>query len=122
MFIEKRKFPRVNIPCKISCVFGERLLVFNNHTENLSATGMRVILEEKLSISTIVDIELLLLDREKHLKCKGQIVWTKEINPPETEPRIFDIGIKFIEINDSSQEELKKFVNALISKAHGDKE
>jgi len=118
MSTEKRRFPRVNIPCKVSCVFGQRLLVFNKHTENISAAGISVILEEKLSISTVVDIELFLLDREKPLRYKGEIVWTTEISPIETKPRLFDTGIKFIEINASHQEELKKFVDNLIS---GDK-
>lgn len=117
MFKEKRTFPRVNIPCKISCIFGERLLVFKNHTENISATGIRIILQEKLSVSTMVDLELFLSDREGHLKCKGQIVWIREISPTGTEPHLFDTGIKFIDVNDSEREELKKFVNAIISKA-----
>lgn len=121
MFTEKRESPRVNILCKISCIFGERLLVLDSHTENISVTGMRVILEERLSISTVVEIELFLLNMGKPLKCKGQIIWTTEINPIETKPRLFDTGIKFIEIDNSSQEEIKKFVTASISKMRGDK-
>lgn len=113
MFIEKRKFPRVKLACKISMVFGERLLMFNSHTENIGELGIRVILEEKLHESTIVAIELFL--KERSLKCKGQVIWVKEVKPLGISPRFFDIGIKFIEMNDSNREEIGELVKALIS-------
>ena len=56
MTIEKRLYPRVNIVCKISAIFADRLLVFNTHTENVGEGGIRVILEERLNLSTMVDI------------------------------------------------------------------
>lgn len=115
MAIEKRAFPRANISCKISTVFGERLLVFNSHTENISAGGIRVIIEEKIAYSTIVDLELFLLDREKPLKCKGRIVWANEMKPTKINPRLFNTGIQFIEISNSDQEEIKKLVGNIIS-------
>ena len=117
MVIEKREFPRVNVSCKISTVFGERLLVFNSHTENIGAGGINVIIEEKLAYSTVVDLKLFLLDREKPLKCKGRIVWVNEMKPTEINPRLFDTGIQFIEISNSDQEEIKKLVNTIFSQA-----
>ena len=122
MFIDKRHFPRANVRCKISTIFGERLLVFNSHTENIGIGGIMTILEEKLCISTALDLELLLLGREKPLKCTGQVVWVMEINPPEIKPRLFSTGIQFIEINDYDREEIRKFVEAIISQERTYKE
>ena len=112
MDIEKRKFTRANISCKISTVFGERLLVFNCHTENISEEGAGVILEEKLNISTIVDIELF-LDKEIPIRSKGRIVWASEMKPVGISPRLFNTGIEFISIDDYSKEEIKRLVNSL---------
>lgn len=115
IYTERRQFPRANIACKISVVFGERLLVFNCHTENIGKMGIRVILEEKLNISTNVGIELFLADRQQPLKCKGQIIWDKEINPTGIGPRFFDTGIKFTEISGPDKEDIGKLVDTLIS-------
>jgi len=115
MDIEKRQFPRITLICKISVVFGERLLVFISHTENMGVGGIRVILGEKLHISTEVEVELFLPERENPLKCKGQIIWVKELNPTRIKPCLFDTGIKFVGMSSSEQELLKKIVNAHLS-------
>lgn len=115
MFAEKRGFPRANVACKISVVSGERLLIFSSHTENIGAGGIRVIIEEKIEYSTAVDLDLFLLDKEKPLKCKGQIVWINEIKPTENKPRLFDTGIQFIEISDSDRRQIRKFVHTVLS-------
>lgn len=115
MDIEKRRFPRASIACKISTIFGERLLVFESHTENIGEGGIRVILEENLNISTIVDIELFLSEKELPIRCKGEIAWDKEMKPEKIRPRLFDTGIKFTEINDYAREEIRKLVNTLLA-------
>ncbi len=120
MPIDKRQFPRANITCKISTVFGERILVFNSHTENIGVGGIMTILEEKLRISTVLNLELLLLSKELPLKCTGQVIWVKELNPPEIKPRLFNTGIQFLEIEDSDREEIKTFVNSISSESHED--
>lgn len=116
MFIEKRRFPRTNFICKISTVFAERLLIFNTHTENIGEMGVRVILKDKLRVSTQLDLEIYLPNKEKPIRCKGEIAWAEELKPAEKEPRLFDTGIKFLEISNSDKEDLKKLVDTLISK------
>jgi len=115
MFIERRASCRVSIACKISMVLGEKQVVLNCHTENLSTGGIMVIIEENITPSTVVDLELFLWDKEKPLKCKGQIVWFNEIAPKETKPHLFNTGIEFTEISDSDKEEIGKFIQYIIS-------
>jgi hypothetical protein len=115
MAVEKRRFPRASIMCKVSAVFGERILVFNAHTENVSPGGVRLVLEEKLHIPTEVEVELFFPTREKPLKSKGQIAWVKELGPLGTNPRLFDTGIKFIGLSAADKEELEKFVDSSLS-------
>ena len=115
MFTEKRAFRRIRIACKLSIIFNERQLIFNSHTEDLSAGGMMVIIEEGFPLATVVGLELFLWHEAGPIKCKGEIVWVNEITPKETKPRLFNTGIKFIEISDSDKEEIAKFVNNIIS-------
>jgi Tfp pilus assembly protein PilZ len=114
MRIEKRRFPRATIRCKISAVFGERLLVFNSHTENIGEGGIRVILEQKLNITIPVDVELFMIDNEIPLRAKGEVVWANEMKPEGINPRFFDTGIKFTEENDYCKEKIRKLVDSLL--------
>jgi len=115
MFIERRASCRISIACKISMVLGGKQVALNCHTENLSTGGIMVIIEECVAPSTVVDLELFLWNKEKPLKCKGKIAWFNEITPKGTKPRLFNTGIKFIEISDSDREEIGKFVNTILS-------
>jgi hypothetical protein len=119
MIVEKRMYPRVDVTCKISAVFGERILVFNVHTENLGEGGARFILEDKLNISTAVDIELFFPDQKTPLQCKGEIIWANEINPSGVNPQLFDTGVRFVGISEQNKEAIRKMVAVLISKGDG---
>jgi len=121
MFAERRGFPHAKVTCKISIVSGDKPLVFTSHTENIGAGGIRVIIAEKIEYDKAIDLELFLLDREKPLKCKGQIVWAREIKPTEVNPRLFDTGIQFIEISESDRKEIKNFVDTVIAQGNDNK-
>ena len=121
MIVEKRMHPRVNVTCKISAVFGERILVFNVHTENLGLGGARFILGEKLNIPTTVDIELHFPDQKASVKCKGEVIWANEINPIGVKPQFFDTGVRFLGIDEQSKEAIKEMVAVHISKKSGTK-
>lgn len=114
---EKREYRRINVPCKISVVFAGKQVVFNSHTENISAGGIMVIVEADMapSVSTQADLELYLWNNENPLKCKGKIAWVNEITPIETKPRLFNTGIEFTEISDSDKQGIERFIKGIIS-------
>jgi len=113
--IEKRTDRRLNIACKIKFIINDKQSVFSAHTENISAGGMMVIIGEEIALSTIVDLELFLWNKDKPLKCRGQIAWANEITPKETKPRLFNTGIKFLEMSDTDKAQISEFVNNIIS-------
>ncbi len=121
MMEEKRRSPRVDVICKISAVFGERLLVFNVHTENIGEGGARFILGEKLHISTVVEIELFFPHQKTPLKCRGAVIWANEVEPVGVKPQLFDTGIKFIEVEDKNKEPMRKAIEFLLSRQMGKK-
>ena len=111
---EKRKFSRAGIICKATAVFAERLLVFNSHTQNLSAGGIRVLLNEKLHVSTPVQLELFVCGGDSPVKCTGQVRWLREIEPLDREPRLIDTGLEFTQMEQSDREALGRLVNNAI--------
>jgi hypothetical protein len=117
--MDKRRFPRARLTCKISASFADRLLVFDTHTENIGAGGIRTILEERLNDSTVVDLDLFLPGRELPLRCKGRVAWAKEIDPFGIRPRLFDTGIEFVGLDELNQQELKKTISEIIAQEKG---
>ncbi|MFH1768008.1 MAG: PilZ domain-containing protein [Candidatus Omnitrophota bacterium] len=96
---EKRRSPRIVFPCKIK-VFNKKE-IFSSHTENISFWGLRVILEEKIAVSTDVHIDIF-LTRDKSIKCSGKIKWVKDIGVT-AEPNMFETGISFETLSDISR-------------------
>lgn len=108
---EKRRFPRINYPCKIVITAEGKSEEFTLHTENISSGGARVILQKKLQINTPVDIEIAVGD--KQIRSRGRVVWVLDIHTPGADKAtLFDTGIEFIQ----QSPEDKDFLNALIEK------
>ena len=112
---ERRQFARVTILSKVTVIYGERLLMFDTHTENLGVGGMRIILGENLIVNADLEIELFLPDRGKMLKCKGKVAWSKEMTPRGVNPRFFDVGIEFTKMEDADREMLQGTINAMLT-------
>ena len=110
---EKRKFPRGTFLCKIAMSSAARWLV--THTENISAGGVRVILEEKINPFTSVELEIF-FERDKSTKFKGKVAWSKVIvNPIQNEPLLYDTGIEFAVMDSSTREYIRRLVNIIAS-------
>jgi len=115
MGVEKRADRRINIACKITFNLKDKQLVLNAHTENISAGGLMVIIGEEIERSKVVDLELFLWNKDKPLKFKGEVAWVNEITPKATQPRLFNTGIKFIEMSESDKTEITDFINTIFS-------
>ena len=109
---ERRLFPRSKISCKISVIFGLRILVFNADIENIGEGGIRVVLNERLAASTPLDVEI--FGKGIYIKLKGEVIWSNEKNTDKKE-RVFDTGIKFIDIDEYDRGRIKKLIDAFLS-------
>lgn len=108
---EKRKFPRGIFLCKIAMSSTARWLV--THTENISAGGVRVILDEKVNPFTNVELEIF-FEKEKSTKFKGKVAWSRVIvNPIENEPLLYDTGIQFAAMDANTREYINRLVNII---------
>jgi c-di-GMP-binding flagellar brake protein YcgR len=106
---EKRRFKRVRCPCKILIHnIPEHTII--THTENISAGGARVILEERINTDLIVDLEIKL--KEDTIACKGKVVWVVDRHSPYKKGISYhDTGIEFYEIEDKCRDSIRNFIN-----------
>jgi c-di-GMP-binding flagellar brake protein YcgR len=110
--IEKRRFVRANFPCKI-IIRPPHKHTISTHTENISAGGVRVIIEERLEISLTVGLEIYL--ENEPIACKGRAVWVVD---KESSYRkglfFFDTGIEFIDIKEEDRQKIDKIIETIV--------
>ena len=108
--IEKRRFIRANFPCKIVISTPSQHVIVT-HTENIGAGGIRVIIDEKLDISSMVGLDIHLSN--DLIKSKARIVWVVEAGDSSHDrPLRYDTGIEFYEINEDDRKIINNFVEA----------
>ena len=112
---ERRRFPRATHPCKI--IIKSRFFQndFITQTKNISAGGVRVILERRFKPSDNVQIEVFLKDGVS-VKCEGEVAWSIDmIGAMENVATKFDTGIQFTVISDVDRESISNFVDAILA-------
>jgi c-di-GMP-binding flagellar brake protein YcgR len=111
---ERRHFVRVKYPCEIS-IYGSKRVTIPAQTENISAGGIRVLLDKKLPVSSIIELDIYGI-KEKPIVCKGRILWvfTRKNLYRDGELR-YDTGIEFHDIPEKDVEEIKNLVSEIAS-------
>lgn len=115
--MNRRKFPRANYPCllivrKNHSSSPEAMLT---HTENIGIGGVCVILKKDLRMFTPVELELDLLDTQRHIKCEGKIVWVvKRREDASTKPAYYDTGIEFTNLSKDDEKRIDAIIQRLI--------
>jgi hypothetical protein len=111
--VEKRRFVRAKFPCKI-IISTPKECTINTHTENIGVGGVMVIIDQKLEVSSFVDLEIYLGD--KPISCKARIVWIIDnINPLSGNSITFDTGIEFYNISAKDKKTINDLVEAIVS-------
>lgn len=83
----------------------------NTVTKNISAGGVRIVLKEKLSMNSIVNLTITLPDDQKAIKIVGQVAWQQN----NTEGTI-DTGIKYIQIDPKDIQRITDYVLRCLSR------
>jgi c-di-GMP-binding flagellar brake protein YcgR len=111
--IEKRRFIRARFPCKIT-IYTSPQHIITTHTENISAGGVRVIIGERIEISTPVGLEIEL--KNTLIAAKARIVWVVDKESPYRRGITYhDTGIEFIDIKDQDRQLIHSFIEEIIA-------
>lgn len=112
--IEKRRFVRAKYPCHI-IIYAPKEHTIYTHTEDIGGGGVRVVIEERLVISSLVGLELYIERDTKPIVCKGRVVWVVERESVYRKGFIFfDTGIEFVDINESDRETIIDIVESIV--------
>ena len=144
--VDRRRFPRAEYPCLITVRKNTPpVQAVLTHTENISVTGVRVIITKKIEVMTEVDLEIDLKDTLKNVISKGTIAWVKEVaqerkgKPPgkgtninvlkgvvawvkeipptqKGKPPRYDTGIQFTVLKAEDRRRIENIVNHLLGK------
>lgn len=76
------------------------------HVKNISASGMLVILDKKLSLGTDTVIEMHPPDASNPIHCKGKAVW---VVPAQKQDK-YQCGIAFTDIEEDNKNTFLKFL------------
>ena len=112
--LETRRFVRANFPCEI-VIFAPKQHTVSTHTENIGAGGVRVIIEERLDIGSLVRLQLYLYEETEPIVCEGKIVWMVEKESRYRKNLVFfDTGIEFHTMKECDRIKIKNLVEAIV--------
>ena len=110
---ESRKFPSAVCPCKI--IIDDSFKKSSSYTENISEEGVKIILDTKLELLSIVGLEIF-IEKTNPVFCHGKIVWIEEkVNPSAQGETLYHTGIAFIDITIEHKNYIKKHIKHLLS-------
>jgi len=108
---ERRKFPRIKLPCKINLKREDSVETISTTTENISCGGVCIILPQQLGVYTSVGLTIDLGDGGNPIQCKATIVWSlRRLDPQEKDYGFFDTGIEFSNLSQQDISRIAKIV------------
>ena len=111
---ERRRFVRVKFPCELTTSWPQRHII-STHPENISAGGIRFLIEERIEPSSTIGLDLYGIAKEP-IVCKGKVKWVFTKKDPSNQNRIlYDVGIEFSRIKKEDVDEIKKLIVSIAS-------
>ena len=113
---DRRGAERLNITFEVRYFTNGKGL--NAKSMDVSTSGIRLVLDEKIAKGTPVRLELKIPDQAKPVKARGEIVWSDEAKDAEkTSPkRLFNTGLKFYALQKADEKRLFDFIDSLQSR------
>ena len=113
---ERRKTIRINTSLTVRYIVKKNLnRRFNGQMKDISRSGMKFIINEKLAKGTLLLFEFELPYVEKAIAAEGKVVWaTGEFNErDEMKRRVFYTGIQFTDIKSDDENKLVNHIKKI---------
>lgn len=111
----KRKFPRLKLRCEISIHPDTQPSLIQTFTENVGMGGVCVILDRPLERFGSCRVRLELNEKFLPIECRGKVVWTVGTREVHGRKEKYDTGIEFVDLDSSSTERLRQFLDGQVS-------
>lgn len=114
---DRRQYPRFaeSLQVDYSVATKAALKKLTGRTMDVSAGGIKMLLDEKLSPGSFLDLRILLPNPGHTVEMVGEVVWTEDAPDVEKDSgkRLFYSGIKFSSIKEPSSEYLNNHIRSI---------
>ena len=115
---ERRKNIRVNcnLDIRYNLVSAREKAGMDSVSRDISAGGTKLILEQKMSPGSLLEMDVALPQEKNPLKVTGKVAWQREI-PGDIKKdgiRRFATGIEFVRISHADRQRLSQFVKTQV--------
>jgi c-di-GMP-binding flagellar brake protein YcgR len=114
-FNERRSFPRVPINVEIAykiISLPEKISNPMIRSKDISETGIRIIVLERLDPYTMLDIEFLLPGSKEPIFATGRTIWMEEFMVGSlNSSKAYEVGIEFVSISKEDREKIHQFTS-----------
>jgi c-di-GMP-binding flagellar brake protein YcgR len=106
---ERRGSERLNVSLEVKYFINGKTA--NVKSMDISASGIRLTLDEKMERGTILRLEIKMPGQNRIIKASGEIVWSKEAaEEGKATKRLFNTGIKFLKLGKNDEKKLFDFI------------
>lgn len=110
---ERRRYPRLAFNADVDYSVGDSQdnATLSTQSKNLSESGIRIILLEKVDTGKVLDLIFSLPGISEPLKIKGRVVWTEKFTVGDIgQNAAYDTGIEFMDISEDSRNTISRFL------------
>jgi c-di-GMP-binding flagellar brake protein YcgR len=109
----KRKFPRlsINVEVKYRILSTPSPIAPRTRTRNISEGGLCIMILEKVTIGTLLNLKIVLPDTDQPIIATGKVLWIDEFTIYSTEAYTFyECGVEYVNIVPQDQENICHYV------------
>ncbi len=115
--IDKRKFPRVRLHCRISLFREGKKKEIESYTENIGLGGVCVAVSTPMDVFEQLIIDIFMPGDEEIITCRGEVVWVVRRRPADHSCSIkYDTGIQFKDISKKDEALLQEIISCHCAK------
>jgi hypothetical protein len=108
---DKRRFPRVQIKCRVSLFQTGRDDYFETYTQNIGPGGVCVLLGREVELFKNAKLEIFISPDQEPVSCDGTVVWVIRRKNDLTGGFEYDTGIEFTVLTPKTKEKIAQFVS-----------
>ena len=106
---ERRKDKRFSYSIPVLYVAPKISKFRSSRSRDVSAGGILLVLPEKLSTGTQLELEFSLTEEQKPFRVLGEVIWMSEV-PSEGDQRLFQTGFRFVWMDKKESVRLRQFL------------
>ena len=116
---ERRKFTRFKKTLDVIYAIAKKPHLKNNaNTVDISEGGMKLLLDEKLSVGAIMGLKISIPASPQDVEVEGEVVWCEEDGRNEaSSKKHFYHGIKFLAIKEPSGKHLIDYIRSIAAQS-----